>query len=405
MRRPTAGSGSGPISGRSKMRSMPLQFEARYRELLSAVGKSEGVDVDDGSPPPLSVKGVTVSVAVLREMLEASVLGPFQRVFEKVVEDILRAVYSDEVTTSALASVSSVATLDNVPYFEIVNRNAKEIEELRDSNARLGGRVHELEEELRHFKALGQQQYKPNELEARVLDLEYKLAVTGDDLHACKVDYSNLVAEKARDLSRLEHEVESWKNNAQGVSNKLNDLESKRRYLKELHMKFSGLRFKERIGKRAPAEEIARLLNQLCLLQNAVMEEFESMMEGALEEKGAALKQSFISDVSMVQVRRDATWHLALLIPLRPPPNPDRSYSFRHATDPSRRLSLSLHSIPFSSLLPLPSSLRATPIAGGASVPEAKPGGAQRRAGGRFCTLCRHNRGAVGHSGSRAHRL
>ena len=273
------------------MRSLPLQFETRYSELLCKTGGSS----------ELTVKRVAVSVAVLRELLSAKVIGPFQGFLQKLTNDILDAVYSDEVRTSPIASIANVDCLEKVPYFDIAARQALEVERLNEENASLKAKVAKLEEEVSDLKALGQQKYQPNELESRVLDLEYKLAMTSDDLNACKLDHANLVVEKSRDLSRLEHEVESWKRNSTQVSNKLQDLEGKRRYLKHLHQKFTGLRVEGEVEKKEAFDDFTKLTKQLCLLQNAVLDEYESLLEGISVEKARSLKQSFVGDISIVQ--------------------------------------------------------------------------------------------------------
>ena len=279
------------LDGKVKMRSLPLQFQSRYGELLCTVGgKGE-----------LTVKRVAVTVAVLRELLSAKVLGAFQTFLQRLTTDLLDAVYSDEVCTSPIASIANVETLEKVPYFDIAARRSREVERLTEENAGLKSRVKDLEDKVSRLKALGQQKYQPNELESRVLELEYNLKMTTDDLNACKLDHSNLVVEKARDLSRLEHEVESWKRNSTQVSNKLQDLEGKRRYLKHLHQKFTGLRTIEKTEKRAAFDDFTKLTKQLCLLQNAVMDEYESLLEGTSVEKMRNLRQSFVGDISIVQ--------------------------------------------------------------------------------------------------------
>ena len=279
------------LDGKSKMRSLPLQFETRYSELLCKIGADSEV----------TVKRIAVSVAVLRELLSAKVIGPFQTFLERLSGDILDAVYSDEICTSPIASIASVECLEKVPYFDVAARHSAEVEKLTAENASLKTKVEELEDEVRRLKALGQQKYQPNELESRVLELEYKLKMTSDDLNACKLDHSNLVVEKTRDLSRLEYEVESWKRNSHKVTNKLQDLEAKRRYLKDLHQKFTGLRVQDKTEKKEAFEDFTKLTKQLCLLQNTVMDEYESLLEGTSAEKMRNLKQSFVGDITIVQ--------------------------------------------------------------------------------------------------------
>ena len=287
------------LDAKAKMRSLPLQYEARYSELLTRTGgESE-----------LTVKRIAVSVAVLRELLSAKVLGPFQGFLQRLMGHILDAVYSDEVCTSPIASMANVECLEKVPYFDVAARRSREVERLNGENAALRSKMSDLEDEVSRLKALGQQKYQPNELESRVLELEYKLKMTTDDLNACKLDHSNLVVEKSRDLSRLEHEVESWKRNSTQVSNKLQDLEGKRRYLRHLHQKFTGLRTAQdtegaRGGEGGNAEafdDFTKLTKQLCMLQNAVMDEYESLLEGTSTEKMRNLRQGFVGDISIVQ--------------------------------------------------------------------------------------------------------
>merc|ERR1739843_37358 len=100
------------------MRSLPLQYEARYSELLTRTGgESE-----------LTVKRIAVSVAVLRELLSAKVLGPFQGFLQRLMGHILDAVYSDEVCTSPIASMANVECLEKVPYFDVAARRSREVE-------------------------------------------------------------------------------------------------------------------------------------------------------------------------------------------------------------------------------------------------------------------------------------
>ena len=65
------------LDAKAKMRSLPLQFETRYSELLCTIGgESE-----------LTVKRIAVSVAVLRELLSAKVLGPLQSFLQKLINN------------------------------------------------------------------------------------------------------------------------------------------------------------------------------------------------------------------------------------------------------------------------------------------------------------------------------
>ena len=124
------------LDAKAKMRSLPLQYEARYSELLTRTGgESE-----------LTVKRIAVSVAVLRELLSAKVLGPFQGFLQRLMGHILDAVYSDEVCTSPIASMANVECLEKVPYFDVAARRSREVERLIGENAALRSKVSDLED-------------------------------------------------------------------------------------------------------------------------------------------------------------------------------------------------------------------------------------------------------------------
>ncbi|KAK3284745.1 hypothetical protein CYMTET_7620 [Cymbomonas tetramitiformis] len=284
-----------------KGRSVAVQYEVRLQEILAAAGAVEHSKKPDA-------RRLSCHMALLRELLSSSAFGPMQVLMQTMTEELEKCLYTDELASSSLPSSfrgnNPASSLEKVPFFaelsEVKAKLEKTTSESQTNKEMAETSEKKAKDALRKLHGEGPDAAKAT---ASINLLEYELDKAKSETERVKGELSKAQAQREHDMMALETEVRRWKrasDNAQDqlqvLKQQVQDQESVRRAFAQLHG--SG----GQQQRDSAQEEASKLEQQLLVLQNARIDEYEAALDTTCNAAQAAqLRSNFVEELGQIQ--------------------------------------------------------------------------------------------------------
>jgi hypothetical protein len=275
-------------------KSQALQYEVELNEAVASAPKAAAA----GAPPDGSV--VAKCCAILDDMERASAFGPYQKVVSQLKGLLYQAVFSDGVTSDASGQ------LQRVPYATVV--------------VEMGQVVDELEAAVKSHEAdLGQYAERLAAAEAESTSLSKALSDTQGELDGWKSKHDRVLSDKQA-LQDAKEELEQ--DHAAHLRRVATDLADTKEEVSGAHAEAGRLRryvdnqeanrkaFMDMQQHRRPVQpegqppgdlhDALTLENQIVLLQNMRIEQFEDAILDATEVTTARLRARFVQEMAVL---------------------------------------------------------------------------------------------------------
>jgi hypothetical protein len=273
-------------------KSQALQYEVELNEAVCSAAKPPV-----GAPPDGTV--VAKCCSIWDDMERASAFGPYQKVVSQLKGLLYQAVFSDRVTSDATGQ------LQRVPYATVVVEMGQVVDELRgtlkshqadlESYAQKLTRLEGEKASLR--KSLSDTQSEIHEWKCKhdvALSSKEALQAAKDELEQ---DHAAHLRRVATDLANTQEEVAGAHAEAGRLRHYVDNQEANRKAFMDMQQ-----HRRPQTDGRPPGDlhDALTLENQIVLLQNMRIEQFEDAILDATEVTTARLRARFVQEMAVL---------------------------------------------------------------------------------------------------------
>ena len=272
-------------------KSQALQYEVELNEAVCSAANSTG------APPDATV--VAKCCSILDDMEHGGAFGPYQKVVSQLKSLLYQAVFSDRVTSD------ETGQLQRVPYATVVLEMGQVVDELRGTvrsyNADLEGFAQKLaaaeDAKASLRKSLSDAQGELHEWKRKhdaVLSSKEALQYAKDELEQ---DHAAHLRRVATDLADTEEEVAGAHAEAGRLRRYVDNQEANRKAFMDMQQYR-----RPQADVRPPGDlhDALTLENQIVLLQNMRIEQFEDAILDATEVTTARLRARFVQEMAVL---------------------------------------------------------------------------------------------------------